>query len=192
MAGVFGFGPGQRIPDDTGATGLANLEVGRLGQDVNAEMFGPHNIGQIVSWMREKSDRGNGTCGFVLFGYSLGGYAIVQAAREVEKDGIYIELILGMDPVLVFGGHGGVIRLPGDVLDAFNFYQQNGVGPLGALSRGRGFRDTPYSRGGSANYSGIRDPVTGKLVSHGDIPFIARRLGGAAQRIRAAKTRGEF
>ena len=192
VAGVYGFGPGQRIPDDNEAIGLANLEVGRLGRDVSAEMFGPHNVGRIVVWMREKHDRGRGTCGFVLFGYSLGGYAIVQAAREVEKDGIHIELMLGMDPVLAFGGHGGVIQLPGNVSDAFSFYQQNGLGPLGVLSRGRGFRGTPYSRGGIANYTGARDPVTARLVSHGDIPFIARRLGGAVQKIEAAKARGEF
>jgi len=61
----------------------------------------------------------------ILYGHSLGGSAVVQLARELEKHGIPVLLTIQVDSVERLGQQDGVI--PPNVARAINFYQPNGL-----------------------------------------------------------------
>ena len=61
----------------------------------------------------------------ILYGHSLGGSAVVQLARELEKRGIPVLLTVQVDSVERVGYHDGLI--PPNVVRAANFYQPNGL-----------------------------------------------------------------
>jgi hypothetical protein len=61
----------------------------------------------------------------ILYGHSLGGSAVVQLARELEKRGIPVLLTIQVDSVERLGQQDGLI--PPNVARAANFYQPNGL-----------------------------------------------------------------
>ncbi len=69
-----------------------------------------------------------------LFGYSLGGRAAVRLARWLERRGIGVELLVGIDPVDLAAR---TLVIPPNVRRAVSFYQRNGarmpllIGPAG-------------------------------------------------------------
>jgi len=61
----------------------------------------------------------------ILYGHSLGGAAVVQIARELQKRGIPVLLTIQVDSVARVGSGDAVV--PSNVARAVNFYQPNGA-----------------------------------------------------------------
>jgi hypothetical protein len=71
------------------------------------------------------SDKEKYAARIILYGHSLGGSAVIQLARELEKRGIPVLLTVQIDSVNRVGQHDGVI--PPNVARAANYYQPNGA-----------------------------------------------------------------
>ena len=61
----------------------------------------------------------------IIFGHSWGASETVELARQLEKDGIPVVLTIQVDSVNKIGENDAVI--PGNVAQAINFYQLDGV-----------------------------------------------------------------
>jgi hypothetical protein len=61
----------------------------------------------------------------IIFGHSWGASETIELARQLEKDGIPVVLTIQVDSVSKFGQNDAVI--PGNVLQAVNFYQLDGL-----------------------------------------------------------------
>lgn len=189
IAGVYGLE--LRAGSPAGAnSNHPNSDVNRISTSVRSDaMFSPHNVAQLVRWMKDQRKNEN-VCEFILFGYSLGGYAIVQASRDVQREGIQVAFLLGMDPVTI--GRSSPGSLPSNVKDAFAYYQQNAKAGIAGLTPpfGAGFIGSPYSGYPSMNFTGYRISPTGHLVNHTDIPSQAIQ-NGAVEKILNAKRQAE-
>ena len=91
----------------------------------------------------------------------------MKLARDLEKEGIKVDVLITLDPVALVGLHGSY-DVPRNVRRAFNYYQNIGGNPL----RGE-FRGTPLTpRENVYNIKVVRDPRN--PTRHPDVPFDLR------------------
>jgi len=84
----------------------------------------------VLDWLngREPRTRGSGespSAPIILFGHSWGASAAVSLARELERRGVPISLVIQVDSVSKVGQEDSVI--PANVAEAVNFYQPDGM-----------------------------------------------------------------
>jgi hypothetical protein len=110
-------------------------QIGRSYSDrVQVRVFENHQERQarsfVLDWLNgaEPRTRGSGAspgAPIILFGHSWGASAAVSLARELERHGVPISLIIQVDSVSKAGEDDSVI--PANVSEAVNFYQPDGV-----------------------------------------------------------------
>lgn len=84
----------------------------------------------VLDWLNgaEQATRGGGESPgtpIIIFGHSWGASAAVSLARELERRGVPISLIIQVDSVSRVGENDSVI--PPNVAEAVNFYQPDGM-----------------------------------------------------------------
>ena len=111
--GFYGFGPvGER---------WSNAEIRRVAREVGGAAVRPRDP---VALRRLARCVPPGEPGMRLFGYSLGGRAAVRLARWLERRGVGVELLVGIDPVDLAAR---TLTVPANVRRAVSFYQRNGA-----------------------------------------------------------------
>ncbi len=111
--GFYGFGPvGER---------WSNAEVRRVARETGGAAVRPRDP---VALRRLARCVPPGERGMRLFGYSLGGRAAVRLARWLERRGVGVELLVGIDPVDLAAR---TLIVPPNVRRAVSFYQRNGA-----------------------------------------------------------------
>ncbi len=111
--GFYGFGPvGER---------WSNAEIRRMAREIGGVTVRPRDP---VALRRLARCVPPGEQGIRLFGYSLGGRAAVRLARWLERRGVGVELLVGIDPVDLAAR---VLTVPPNVRRAVSFYQRNGA-----------------------------------------------------------------
>jgi hypothetical protein len=84
----------------------------------------------VLDWLsgaEHRTRRGSDSSGtpIILFGHSWGASAAVSLARELQRRGVPISLIIQVDSISKVGEDDSVI--PANVAEAVNFYQPDGV-----------------------------------------------------------------
>jgi hypothetical protein len=128
---VIGFVGGMRSPEDVtqGVVQIGNrlkslhqseLQVGIYSHWSWQSAY--HKIYQIIDQNRDEkisADEISLAPKIIIYGHSLGGWAVVKLSRKLEKIGIPVELTVQLDSV----GPGDVV-VPGNVKTAANYYQR--------------------------------------------------------------------
>jgi hypothetical protein len=136
---VVGFAGGyvRRNSSVHGEVGLADHLRKLYGSTIHAEVFENHhgeeahreilrlvgasNGGVLNGAMTESTKR---AARIVLYGHSWGASEAVAMARQLERDGVPVLLVVQVDGVPKLGEDDGVI--PANVAQAVNFYQSDG------------------------------------------------------------------
>ena len=121
--GFYGFGPvGER---------WSNAEIRRIAREAGGVAIGARDA---VALRRLARCVPPGEPGMRVYGYSLGGRAAVRFARWLERRGISVDVLVGIDPVDLAAR---TLVVPPNVRRAVSFYQRNGarlpllIGPAG-------------------------------------------------------------
>jgi len=129
---VIGFVGGLRSPEDTnqGVVQIRNRLRDINCADLQVSTFSHFhwrktytNIFQAIDLDRDGSlsdEELRQAPGIIIFGHSLGGWAVIKLARRLEKASIPIELTVQLDSV----GIGDEV-VPSNVKFAINYYQRN-------------------------------------------------------------------
>ena len=163
--GFYGLGPvGER---------WSNAEVRRVAREVGGVAVRPRDP---VALRRLARCVPPGERGMRLFGYSLGGRAAVRLARLLQRRGVGVELLVGIDPVDLAAR---TLIVPPNVRRAVSFYQRNGArifllpGPAG-----RGLAFTAASAQTTVENHRLESwlPASGQTpVMHEDMPRAVRK-----------------
>ena len=162
--GFYGFGPvGER---------WSNAEVRRVARRVGGAAIRPRGP---VALRRLAGCVPPGERGMRLFGYSLGGRAAVRLACWLQRRGVGVELLVGIDPVDLAAR---TLTVPPNVRRAMSFHQRNGArifllpGPAG-----RGLTFTAASTQTTVENHRLEtwQPASGQtLIMHEDMPRALR------------------
>ncbi len=162
--GFYGFGPvGER---------WSNAEVRRVARAVGGAAVRPRGP---VALRRLARCVPPGEQEMRLFGYSLGGRAAVRLARCLQRRGVGVKLLVGIDPVDLVAR---TLTVPPNVRRAVSFYQRNGArifllpGPAG---RGLAFTATDTHTTVKNHCLETWQPGSGQTpVMHEDMPRALR------------------
>jgi pimeloyl-ACP methyl ester carboxylesterase len=140
--------------------GWANWGVRQLAERAGGQYVSRHWFRGTKEAIREAAQKGEP---IKIVGYSRGAVSALKLARDLEKEGIKVDVLITLDPVALVGLHGSY-DVPRNVRRAFNYYQDIGGNPL----RGE-FRGTPLSPRG--NVYNIKVPQQlHRDVRHPQIP----------------------
>lgn len=129
---VIGFVGGMKNPEDLeqGVVQIRNRIQALPCQQITARTFRHWHWRQAQTWLKELIDLNHDgrvsaseleTCPkIVLYGHSLGGWAVLKLARRMARHQVHIELAVQIDSV----GIGDEV-VPGNVKEAVNFYQRS-------------------------------------------------------------------
>jgi hypothetical protein len=101
---------------------------------VDVEIFENHQADRAYRHILQRVDRNHDgslsktekqEARIILYGHSWGGSETVAMARRLQRAGIPVLLTIQVDSVEKYGEHDGTI--PANVLEAVNFYQQDGL-----------------------------------------------------------------
>ena len=129
---VAGFRGAVEDPNDrhSGVIAIRN-RLRSLGHaDLCARVFSPYHQGRAIKWIlaqfpNNRSPQDSEAVGarqpkVILFGYSLGGWAMLAVARHLGKENVPVQLGVEVD-----GMWSPSKTVPPNVMEAANFYQRN-------------------------------------------------------------------
>ena len=162
--GFYGFGPvGER---------WSNAEVRRIAREVGGVAIRARKPWALRRLARQVPPDARG---LRLFGYSLGGRAAWRLARWLDRRGIGVELLVGIDPVDLAAR---TLVVPSNVRRAVSFYQRNGARlRLLAGPAGRGLTFTATGADTAVENCCVDDRRVGEgrwPIAHEDMPRVLK------------------
>ena len=136
IIGIPGLGPDS--------TGYANDALRTFVESLDGRYVSRHFFGDTEQRIKEAAKKGDPV---IIIGYSRGAVSAIQLAQRLEKENITVDLLVTLDPVLIFPGTETEIlaSVPKNVKRAVNYYETSGRRAIPGLLHGGEFRGNRIS-----------------------------------------------